>query len=156
VINEFIELICRICQKPKKGFENFFRLKQHFRTKHPEEKTDFVSCCGKGFHRRHLLVDHIYCHINPAMYSCETCGKVLVSRKGLETHYKNAHSSPKSSEVCPFCGLLFVNHKKHMTTHVADDKEYQCYICHIMKKNFSTLKVHMLKQHTPQNGWPKS
>ena len=51
------------CEQCSENFQTFGDLKNHFQDVHSTK--GYVLCCGRKFHKRSVLNDHVEKHINP-------------------------------------------------------------------------------------------
>ncbi|XP_064628204.1 zinc finger protein 135-like isoform X1 [Lineus longissimus] len=104
------------------------------------------SCdtCGKLFHTKHSLQQHIATHSTDKPFVCPDCSAVFRTKIGLKCHigrqcYSRLGRSSANvlqQDECYFCHKLFGTRllmKEHLATHTDENPE-QCPICH---KTFS-------------------
>ncbi|XP_053951225.1 transcription factor grauzone [Anastrepha ludens] len=132
--------LCNVC------VENYNDLRLHFTQVH--NRTAYVKCCGKTFHRPNILAEHVQWHTDPSKFKCDICGKQLRSSKCLASHMKMIHSK-KEKVCCPICSKVFRGQKcldNHIRRH-KDDREYPCEICNKSFANPQRLRRHIEAIH---------
>lgn len=128
IFDFFKKLPCHICQLL---VPNFGDMRRHLRMSHDIE-SGFIICCGRKFHVRKGLADHVLVHKNPEHFKCTQCGRAFPDSKTLETHeltHTNPPGSPKEKQTyqCDKC-------PKHFTTKAAH--EYHNVSKHVPKSDF--------------------
>ncbi|XP_004635658.1 transcription factor Ovo-like 2 isoform X1 [Octodon degus] len=84
---------------------------------------------------------------DPAMHSCELCGKGFRLQRMLNRHLK-CHSQVKR-HLCTFCGKGFndtFDLKRHVRTHTGI-RPYKCDVCHKAFTQRCSLESHLKKIH---------
>lgn len=134
---------CSVCHKE---FKHRGVYNRHLIT-HSKEKPYVCEVCGKGFSRKHHLVNHHVVHMSSEeraklrKYPCEECGKMFTRKEYLKQH---SHSTEKIKVYeCPWCCKSFVLKSsliRHMACHKS--KNIKCDMC---DKYFFRLDV--LREH---------
>lgn len=103
-IRELFNMKCEICTDDV-GFESLLRARQHYRIVH--KMNGYLTCCGKKFHRRHLILNHIRSHVDPDAYSCGQCGKSFQNKFRLRNHIDNHVPLDARAHKCSLCSSSF-------------------------------------------------
>lgn len=149
--NEFDEIIfdffkklpCHVCNLL---VPNFGDMRRHQRMSHNIE-SGFIACCGRKFHIRRALAEHVLVHKNPEHFMCTQCGRIFQDSKTLETH-EQTHTNPQSDakdkrmyqcDKCPKCfttkaAVEYHNVSKHVPK---SDFKYTCPECNKKLVNFA-------------------
>jgi len=126
IFDFFKKLPCHICNLL---VQNFGDMRRHLRMTHNIE-SGFIACCGRKFHIRTGLAEHVLVHKNPEHFMCTQCGRVFQDSKTLETH-EQTHTNPQTQEKttyqCEKC-------PKSFTTKAA--REYHNLSKHVPKSDF--------------------
>ncbi|ALC40805.1 CG4707 [Drosophila busckii] len=151
----FKKLPCHICNQL---VPNFGDMRRHLRMSHNIE-SGFISCCGRKFHLRKGLAEHVLVHNNPEHFMCAQCGRVCQDSKTLETH-ELTHTNPqgdkeKPSYQCEKCTKVFTTKaavKYHqLSKHVPKTEfKYPCTECPKRLPTPRKLKEHMRYMHDPE------
>ena len=113
------------------------------KTKKMNNNSHICHQCGKGFHQKFLLTQHVdFLHNGKLNFQCSECGKAFEFRKGLNNHIKNCHEPGK--HVCGVCNYTTVNKstlKVHMNTHTKENR-FMCDLCPQVFTSQSALCSH--------------
>lgn len=126
---------CDICINTK--FETLVGARHHYRKVHNMD--GYLICCGKKYHRRFMLLEHMILHTNPKALHCDTCDKSFRSERALKFHIENhlPIDSRAYTYKCSLCPISFGHAsrlKYHVQfTHQNKDKNIPCDKC---KKRF--------------------
>ncbi|EDW01698.1 transcription factor grauzone [Drosophila grimshawi] len=127
IIFEFFKkLPCHVCNLL---VPNFGDMRRHLRMSHNIE-SGFIACCGRKFHIRRGLAEHVLVHNNPEHFMCAPCGRVFQDSKTLEAH-EQTHTNP-----------------------MADAKDKRIYPCDKCPKTFTTkaaVEYHIMSKHVPKS-----
>ncbi|XP_030557744.1 transcription factor grauzone [Drosophila novamexicana] len=162
--NEFDEIIfdffkklpCHMCNLL---VPNFGDMRRHQRMSHNIE-SGFIACCGRKFHIRRALAEHVLVHKNPEHFMCTQCGRVFQDSKTLETH-EQTHTNPQADakdkrmyqcDKCPKCfttkaAVEYHNVSKHVPK---SDFKYTCPECNKKVPTERKLKEHLRYMHDPE------
>ncbi|XP_073467919.1 uncharacterized protein [Aquarana catesbeiana] len=114
----------------------------------PTEKSFSCTECGKCFHFKSNLNEHIRSHTGEKPYSCPECGKSFSAKSSLYKHQRS-HTGEKPYS-CPECGKCFSDNSsfnRHQRSHTGE-KPYSCPEC---GKCFSD-KSHLYKHQRSHTG----
>lgn len=129
IIMEFFKkLPCSICNLL---VQNFADMRRHQRMSHDID-SGYIECCGRKFHIRKGLAEHVLVHKNPDHFMCSQCGRVFQDSRTLEIH-EQTHISPE------------------VKTEPKDKPVYQCDKC---PKSFTTkaaIEYHNVSKHVPKS-----
>ncbi|KAH8269485.1 hypothetical protein KR018_003894 [Drosophila ironensis] len=128
ILEFFKKFPCSICNLLVK---NFGDMRQHQRMSHNID-SGFIECCGKKFHIRKALAEHVLVHKNPEHFMCSQCGRVCQDSRSLEIH-ELTHTNPEGK------------------TETKDKPIYQCDKC---PKSFTTkaaMEYHNVSKHVPKS-----
>ncbi|XP_054740737.1 transcription factor grauzone-like isoform X1 [Anastrepha obliqua] len=145
-IAQHFKLVCFLCQK---SLTDFREVKIHYREQHQID--GYVKCCGKKFLKRGILVDHIYFHNDPEYFKCQHCDKLLVDRRGLETHIQFFHGSRERIYHCDICSKRFFRREvlaRHSLIHASDEQKIvKCTQCEKTFCNEYKMTQHLKLVH---------
>ncbi|KAH8372237.1 hypothetical protein KR093_010711 [Drosophila rubida] len=156
IFDFFKKLPCHICNVLVR---NFGDMRRHQRMSHHME-SGFISCCGRKFHMRRALAEHVLVHKNPEHFMCTQCSRVFQDSKSLETH-ELTHTNPKTDTKekrtyqCDKCPKFFTtkaaveyhNASKHVPK---SDFKYTCPECNKKVPTERKLKEHLRYMHDPE------
>jgi len=134
--NEYDEIIlqffkkfpCTICNLL---VQNFADMRRHQRLSHNIE-AGYMECCGKKFHIRKALAEHVLVHKNPEHFMCSQCGRVFQDSRALDVH-EQTHTNPDVK---------------------GEPKEKPVYQCEKCPKSFitkSAIDYHYVSKHVPKS-----
>lgn len=115
--------------------------KKVFKCNKCDYETNFPLCLEAHENRRHLK-------IRP--YKCEVCGKDFHARNHLSEHMKSHRDGNEYRKTCSICGNLFANSqclKKHMRIHTGE-RPYPCEICDERFMTASRRQDHIIRRHS--------
>ncbi|XP_037824096.1 transcription factor grauzone-like [Lucilia sericata] len=115
----------------------------------PEEEKKFpCKQCGKFSYKCRIQI-HMDKHegIPPPSISCDICGLLLTSERGLKRHKDNQHPvGGKQDHPCPVCHKISPTRKallKHVSTMHKKGYDHKCNICEKAFKRAEALREHM-------------
>ncbi|KAM8713910.1 hypothetical protein ACLKA7_014124 [Drosophila subpalustris] len=155
IFDFFKKLPCHICNLL---VQNFGDMRRHLRMTHNIE-SGFIACCGRKFHIRKGLAEHVLVHKNPEHFMCTQCGRVFQDSKTLETH-EQTHANPQSQdktmypcEKCPKSFTTKAAREYHnLSKHVPkSDFKYTCPECNKKLPTARKLKQHLRYMHDPES-----
>jgi len=127
-IAKFMTLSCELCDET---FTTFAALKSHYSVIHQQQ--GYATCCGYKFSLRHLLLDHIEFHLNPANFKCHLCAKAFTVTSYLKKHMKEMHETDREVFNCDQCPKKYIDKKtfvRHKATHIPIESwEFSCEEC---------------------------
>lgn len=143
------EMKCEMCSKE---LTSWSEAKFHYKNSHRLE--GFIRCCGRKIKKKHVMIDHIYWHQDPNMFSCSVCGKVLLTRENMVAHEANHIPDEYRQFQCTVCLKKFGSHfalSNHKRLHKKDNIEASipCPDCPAGRKYKTKyqLKLHILNIH---------
>lgn len=144
-IEQHVQLKCKVCGATLATFKDFQR---HFRIKH--DAPAYIKCCGVRFYSKQRMVKHIQSHVNPDLFKCQICNKVLSGPNNLKSHIASFHTDKdKLQHACNICGDRFTTSfilKTHMIVHQEGNK-VTCDICNKSFKHLNSAQRHKRMQH---------
>ncbi|KAJ6622260.1 Transcription factor grauzone [Pseudolycoriella hygida] len=141
----YFNMKCDICGDP---FETYRSAQKHYRNAHKVE--GYLICCGKKFHRRDRVMNHIKYHLNPSKFSCDQCGRKFFRKSTLATHIENHEPMSSRAFKCDLCPKSFpretalIIHKNFVHLPV------KCVECDMTYPSKSKLLTHIKNVHTPK------
>lgn len=127
----------------KESFESKRKLIEHCQLSHHNQlKSIKCNKCSMEFPLNILLFDHSLSHVKESeQYVCPECGKILYGRRAEEVH-RYVHLD-KTFE-CSKCPSKFKSKKEldNHTTNVHSSKKVTCDICNKVYRSNNTLKKH--------------
>ncbi|XP_073829208.1 uncharacterized protein [Musca autumnalis] len=142
-IDEFIEqnmppTQCGICNERS---STFLELKVHFRLMHSTDHCR-ISCCGRKWHGRYEIEEHILHHKNPNAFKCSECKRTYSTRYNFYLHKRKCQKFYTNKNAAR------VEKEKKYDEYIAEYlKSLQCPTCHQTFEKFGPLKAHYLKNH---------
>ncbi|KAM4615281.1 uncharacterized protein ACJ7VT_010450 [Polymixia lowei] len=133
------------CHKCGMSFVDLAALTRHVDEHiHLSKRSDFLcDHCGKIFHSKAYLKQHMVIHTNYRPHCCTYCGKCFHQKGNLTVHVR-LHTGEKPF-MCPDCGKTFSSRgdlQVHQRFHTGV-KPYQCKECNARFFTSSHLQVHM-------------
>lgn len=128
ILQFFKKFPCHICNLL---VQNFADMRRHQRVSHNIE-SGYIECCGRKFHVRKGLAEHVLVHKNPDHFMCSQCGRVFQDSRSLEVH-EQTHTNPQ------------------VKTEPKEKRVYQCEKC---PKSFTTkaaIEYHYVSKHVPKS-----
>ncbi|KAF5296078.1 hypothetical protein FQA39_LY12700 [Lamprigera yunnana] len=125
---------CKICLDATFDTEEEYFV--HINEVHKGRCHDYHMCsdCGKQFKRKTGLLHHNQSKCGTIkQYTCEICGRKLMSAGSLYNHM--LQHTQNSSHMCGYCGKMFLTTgqlKVHERTHTQD----KAFICNVCSKGF--------------------
>uniref|UniRef100_A0A0P6JRV7 Putative transcription factor grauzone n=1 Tax=Aedes aegypti TaxID=7159 RepID=A0A0P6JRV7_AEDAE len=146
MIAENVTLECDSCQEQH---TSFVKLQQHSKAEH--KKHAVVFCCGLKFHRKPLLIDHLYFHLEPTRFQCKICHKNLHHTRSLKWHMDKYHAPEESRTLqCSKCPKMFT-HQRFLVLHEQyHNRKWHCKICDKRFIYEAVLKQHHKSVHTKE------
>lgn len=143
------DMQCEICSYE---FSDWAHAMDHFRKSH-RDKSGFIRCCGRKIDTKSEMADHIKWHKDPAIFSCQICGKLLLTKENLTTHEATHIPEEDRQFQCSLCpkkfGSLFALHN-HKRLHKRDflEPKISCPECPDRKyKTKAQFRVHWSNCH---------
>lgn len=124
-IHEYFNMKCEFCSDVE--FKSWLIARQHYAKVH---NTDgYLVCCGRKFHKRCRILEHIDYHLNPEAMRCNKCSRVFRDKKSFKQHMNN-HQVPSDSREFK-CGLCASSFTKSwmLKTHVKNKHSGQTFSC---------------------------
>ncbi|XP_013141853.1 PREDICTED: zinc finger protein 665-like isoform X2 [Papilio polytes] len=152
---------CEQCGVQLRGMMKYM---YHFKREHPDKhRTKYpnvkgsVMCdqCGKIFHTKALLVDHMWVHTGEKRFKCSLCDKSFSMHCNLVNH-QIVHSEQRPVYDCEICGKGFLfpaNLKRHMIVH-SGIKPFKCDVCEKTFKSNAEKRLHYEHVHL-KKPWPR-
>ena len=135
-------LTCSLCDKT---FTTKTNLKKHVLSH--GAKTEECPKCGKFFHHKYYLREHIkHTHSVGKKSICPHCGKLLKNHFSLNAHMRHFHSGIEDTFTCDVCARVFRqrgNLMKHKLVH-STEKTFKCNLCTEAFKFPEQLRLHTL------------
>eukprot|EP00099_Drosophila_melanogaster_P020471 NP_611944.1 uncharacterized protein Dmel_CG4707 [Drosophila melanogaster] len=128
ILQFFKKFPCSLCNLL---VQNFADMRRHQRVSHNIE-SGYIECCGRKFHLRKALAEHVLVHKNPDHFMCSQCGRVFQDSRALEVH-EQTHTNPEVK---------------------AEPKEKRIYQCEKCPKSFTTkaaMEYHDVSKHVPKS-----
>ncbi|XP_013162552.1 PREDICTED: zinc finger protein 311-like, partial [Papilio xuthus] len=145
---------CEQCGVQLRGMMKYM---YHFKREHPDKhRTKYpnvkgsVMCdqCGKIFHTKALLLDHMWVHTGEKRFKCSLCDKSFSMHCNLVNH-QMVHSEQRPVYDCEICGkgfLFAANRKRHMIVH-SGLKPFKCDVCEKTFKSNAEKRLHYEHVH---------
>ena len=127
-----------------------------------DKKPYHCNICGKDFSLSLTFKAHTVLHKREAPYKCGWCGQVFIRNSlALKNHMRwhldaesgDEQSSPESQVTCKHCDKKFstkTSLKKHLLTHEAPQKTFECGVCKKVYRKVESLKSHMQQRHSSE------
>ena len=131
------------CPDCHKMFGSDRLLKQHRKRHQEQPRPHRCEHCGKSFHRRPALRNHLLIHTGEKPHQCSVCSVAFNQKGSLITHMR-LHTGDKNF-ICDKCGRRF-NTNIAMITHQrrhTGERPYKCSQCEYRAASSSSLKDHM-------------
>ncbi|XP_074542189.1 uncharacterized protein LOC141802549 [Halichoeres trimaculatus] len=109
----------------------------------PGGKAFSCRVCGKRYHQKRSLANHMRLHSEGHFFSCSFCEKTFPWKRDLLNHMR-VHTGEKPFS-CSFCGTRFAQ-RSHLTLHLrvhTGEKPYTCSVCNTSFSVRRTLSDHM-------------
>lgn len=122
-------------------------LDAHINKKHLFIRPYACDTCGKSFHSKLLLREHVRIHTRLLSEQCDICGDRFLYKKSLVLHMRiHTGYAPYKCDLCDKSFISASRRQVHKQTKHSS-RSFQCEIC--TKKFFlrSTLRTHQIKQH---------
>ncbi|XP_017108466.2 transcription factor grauzone [Drosophila bipectinata] len=159
ILGFFKKLPCSICNLL---VQNFGDMRRHLRMSHNIE-SGYIMCCGRKFHLRKGLAEHVMVHRNPDHFMCSQCGRVFPDSRALEVHEQThinpeVKTEPKDKPIyqCDKCPKSFITKAAieyhRISKHVPKSEfKYSCPECNKKIPTERKLKEHMRYMHDPES-----
>ena len=156
LLNQHIKRVCRVqyeestCDKCGKAFTNPYRHRAHVLREHSgKEKPQYIcNICGKIVLSKKALETHhtAFHEIRELKIKCELCGKLFAENYGLRKHMEKIHTEKEACQICGFKTHFLKRH--HKTVHTKnEDKKCQCQECGKGFVNKIHLERHKISMH---------
>ena len=125
--------------------------RQHFESKHAENKDLACDQCPRRYKTAFLLSRHVK-KSHGAKFPCDICGKFFVTMVCLKQHKIRHLPNSEKPFICQVCGFGTVTND-HLRTHMeihADERNYKCRFCSSAFKQAATRNGHELQVHLGQ------
>ncbi|XP_017015332.2 transcription factor grauzone [Drosophila takahashii] len=158
ILQFFKKFPCAICNLL---VQNFADMRRHQRLSHNIE-SGWMQCCGRKFHIRKALAEHVLVHKNPEHFMCSQCGRVFQDSRSLEVHEQThanpeVKAEPKEKPVyqCEKCPKSFITKAAieyhYVSKHVPKSEfKYSCPECNKKIPTERKLKEHLKYMHDPE------
>ncbi|KAH8234173.1 hypothetical protein KR038_002824 [Drosophila bunnanda] len=158
ILQFFKKFPCHICNLL---VQNFADMRRHQRVSHNIE-SGFIQCCGRKFHIRKGLAEHVLVHKNPEHFMCSHCGRVFQDSRSLDVHEQTHANSemktePKEKRMypCEKCSKTFTTKAAieyhYVSKHVPKSEfKYSCPECNKKIPTERKLKEHLRYMHDPE------
>ncbi|XP_016947710.1 transcription factor grauzone [Drosophila biarmipes] len=159
ILQFFKKFPCTICNLL---VQNFADMRRHQRLSHNIE-AGYMECCGKKFHIRKTLAEHVLVHKNPEHFMCSQCGRVFQDSRALDVHEQThtnpeVKAEPKEKPVyqCEKCPKSFITKSAidyhYVSKHVPKSEfKFSCPECNKKIPTERKLKEHLRYMHDPES-----
>ncbi|KAI8128864.1 Transcription factor grauzone [Lucilia cuprina] len=137
------------CKQCGKLYPSANHLNIHTEAVHLKKFVKICYICGKSIVTSAEYKIHMDKHegIPPPSISCDICGLLLTSERGLKRHKDNQHPvGGKQDHPCPVCHKISPTRKallKHVSTMHKKGYDHKCNICEKAFKRAEALREHM-------------
>uniref|UniRef100_A0A182KA93 Uncharacterized protein n=1 Tax=Anopheles christyi TaxID=43041 RepID=A0A182KA93_9DIPT len=141
-LREFYDMKCELCGEK---LESFTALKNHYYRQH--QTHGYIKCCGRTFHSRYRLLEHLSYHVGASMVRCEVCNKTFSSRSYLLVHKSRIHGQAEDRPYkCTQCHQSYAM-ECHLKAHIVSHVRVNCTICGKELASALSLRTHMINMH---------
>ncbi|XP_001237671.3 transcription factor grauzone [Anopheles gambiae] len=141
-LREFYDMKCEMCEEQ---LESFTALKNHYYRTH--RTPGYIKCCGRTFHSRYRLLEHLSYHVGSSMVRCEECNKTFSSRSYLLVHRSRVHGQAEDRPYkCTQCHQSYAM-ECHLKAHIVSHVRVNCTICGKELASALSLRTHMINMH---------
>lgn len=105
--------------------------------------------CPRTFSSRFKLVRHILIHSGERPFQCSSCGRRFHRKDHLKNHLQ-VHNPNKILHACELCQKTYsslLSYRKHIALHAAESGDLVCKLCGKMLQDREGI-MHHLKVHT--------
>ncbi|KAF2357746.1 Zinc finger C2H2-type [Trinorchestia longiramus] len=148
---------CHACEECGKKFKRRTSLQKHVILRHEDASSAGpYRCdeCPKKFVRRIYLTNHkLRMHHLPKPFTCEVCGRALLTKASLAVHHRCVHGPASQKLACSHCPKLF-SRKEKLVLHLRRHTGERPFVCEVCSRGFvskSKLQEHKMRQHLPQH-----
>jgi len=140
------KLPCPYCTKT---FTSSICLKNHFEKHHGEDSSEFLcNSCGWVSKTIDDYSTHLKEHIYQSELKCHKCTKVFPNKKKFNMHMNRTNTCKNVfDKVCPFCGDVFKNIKRHVLDSHNDVEILKCHACNFTNKTKRRVMEHYENVH---------
>lgn len=144
-----------ICMQPgcPRAFSSRFKLVRHILI-HSEERRFQCTSCGRRFHRKDHLKNHLQVHNpNKILHSCELCQKTYCSLLSYRKHIA-LHAAEAGDLVCKLCGKALADREAimhHLKVHTGartlrgpSERKFPCNQCDRLFFTKKDVKRHLV------------
>ncbi|XP_052896009.1 transcription factor grauzone-like [Anopheles moucheti] len=141
-LQEFYDMKCELCEDK---LESFTTLKNHYFKQHGVQ--GYIKCCGRTFHSRYRLLEHVSYHVGASMVRCDICNKSFSSRSYLLVHKSRKHGQAEDRPYkCTQCHQSYAM-ECHLKAHIVSHVRVNCTICGKQLASALSLRTHMINMH---------
>ncbi|XP_035904949.1 transcription factor grauzone-like [Anopheles stephensi] len=141
-LQEFYDMKCELCEE---RLESFTALKNHYYKQHQVQ--GYIKCCGRTFHSRYRLLEHLSYHVGASMVRCEICNKSFSSRSYLLVHKSRKHGQAEDRPYkCTQCHQSYAM-ECHLKAHIVSHVRVKCTVCGKELASSLSLRTHMINMH---------
>lgn len=118
--------------------------------KHIETHEEKFKCknCHMIFNDPYKFCVHVYSHTKDE-YKCPYCNFSTERSSSILSHINRLHLQ-KFPYSCRYCGKKYINardHKEHESSHLSDEKQFECVVCQKKFAFSSYLHMHQVRFH---------